>query len=171
LTPRAVTPTVHARFIRKTTTRDKSDTESSFTFRLVASERTGSQVRQITLLNLPRHFDLPQPDLPQPDWPQPDWPQPDWPRLCSRIGALLARQSGMLPEPQAVEVLAQRFTARLIAAQPGSGEPAAAPQSASATPVPVYAEVDSHLSATHSAVRGWSGSRRSRRHGLAGDQP
>lgn len=126
-------------FIRKTTTRNKSDTESYFTFRLVASERTGSQVRQITLLNLGRHFDL---------------PQPDWPRLCARIDALLAGQPGMLPEPEAVEVLAQRFAARLIAAGPGPGEPAAAPppaapepaqpapSAASATPGPVYAEVD-----------------------------
>ena len=129
-------------FIRKTTTRNKSDTESYFTFRLVASERTGDQVRQITLLNLGRHFDL---------------PQTDWPRLCARIEALLAGQPGMLPEPEAVEVLAQRFAARLIAAQPDRGEPAAAPPpaapepaqsasaaalAASATPDAVYAEVD-----------------------------
>ena len=127
-------------FIRKTTTRNKSDTESYFTFRLVASERTGDRVRQITLLNLGRHFDL---------------PQPDWPRLCARIDALLAGQPGMLPESEAVEVLAQRFAARLIAAQPGPGQPAAAPSppsapepaqpapsAASATPGAVYAEVD-----------------------------
>jgi transposase len=105
-------------FIRRTTTRNKSGGESYFTFRLVASERTGSQVRQITLLNLGRHFDL---------------PQSDWPRLCARIDALLAGQSGMLAEPEAVEVLAQRFAARLITAEPGSGGPA---------PVPVYVEVD-----------------------------
>jgi hypothetical protein len=134
-------------FIRKTTTRNKSATESYFTFRLVASERSGDQVRQITLLNLGRHFDL---------------PQPDWPRLCARIDALLAGQPGLLPEPEAVEVLAQRFAARLIAAQPGPGAPAAAPpppapepaqtapaQTAPAAPsaastsqVPLYAEVD-----------------------------
>ena len=130
-------------FIRKTTTRNKSDTESYFTFRLVASERTGDQVRQITLLNLGRHFDP---------------PQPDWPRLCARIDALLAGQPDMLPEPEAVEVLAQRFAARLIAARPGRGEPAAvprppaapeppqpapaAPSAGSATPGPIYAEVD-----------------------------
>jgi len=122
-------------FIRKTTTRDKSGAESYFTFRLVASERTGNQVRQITLLNLGRHFDL---------------PQRDWPRLCARVGALLAGQSGMLPEPEAIEVLAQRFAARLITARPGSGEPAVAPpppapvvrSAASVTPIPIYAEVD-----------------------------
>ena len=126
-------------FIRKTTTRNKSANESYFTFRLVASERTGDQVRQITLLNLGRHFDL---------------PQPDWPRLCARIDALLAGQPDMLPEPQAIETLAQRFAARLIAAQPGPGAPATArspaapeptqpvPSAASTTPGPVYAEVD-----------------------------
>ena len=126
-------------FIRKTTTRNKSANESYFTFRLVASERTGDQVRQITLLNLGRHFDL---------------PQPDWPRLCARIEALLAGQPDMLAEPEAIETLAQRFAARLIAAQPGPGQPAAAlsptapepaqpaPSTASATPAPVYAEVD-----------------------------
>jgi transposase len=126
-------------FIRKTTTRNKSATESYFTFRLVASERTGDQVRQITLLNLGRHFDL---------------PQPDWPRLCARIDALLTGQPGLLPEPEAVEVLAQRFAARLIAARPAPGEPTAAPppaapepaqpapSAASATPGAVYAEVD-----------------------------
>jgi hypothetical protein len=142
LTPPTVAPTLRAMFIRKTTTRNKSDTESYFTFRLVASERTGNQVRQITLLNLGRHFDL---------------PQRDWPRLCARIDALLTGQPGMLAEPEAVEVLAQRFAARLIAAQPGPGEPASAPSPAtpgpvqpapawplvaSATPDPVYAEVD-----------------------------
>jgi hypothetical protein len=142
LTPRAVTLTFRTMFIRKTTTRNKSATESYFTFRLVASERTGNQVRQITLLNLGRHFDL---------------PQPDWPRLCARIDALLAGQPGMLPEPEAVEVLAERFAARLIVAQPAPGEPAAAappaapepaqpaptaPSVASTTPAPIYAEVD-----------------------------
>ena len=129
-------------FIRKTTTRNESANESYFTFRLVASERTGDQVRQITLLNLGRHFDL---------------PQPDWPRLCARIEALLAGQPDMLAEPEAIETLAQRFAARLITGQPGPGEPAAAPPSpapesaqpappapstAATTPAPIYAEVD-----------------------------
>jgi hypothetical protein len=90
LTPRAAALTFLAMFIRKTTTRNKSGTESYFTFRLVASERTGDQVRQITRLNLGRHFDL---------------PRPDWPRLCAGIDGLLAGQPGMLPEPEAVEVL------------------------------------------------------------------
>ena len=124
-------------FIRKTPTRNKSANEPYFTFRLVASERTADRVRQITLLNLGRHFNL---------------PQKDWPTLCARIEALLCGQPDMLPEPQAIEVLAQWCAARLIAAQPG--EPAATPlpaAPASAQPIPSavsippnphYAEVD-----------------------------
>jgi hypothetical protein len=42
----------------------------NLTSRLVTSELTGKQVRQITLLNLARQFDL---------------PQSEWPRLCARI--------------------------------------------------------------------------------------
>ena len=79
-------------FIRKTATRNKSTREPYFTFRLVASRRTGQQVRQITLLNLGRHFDL---------------PPEDWPRLCSRIDALLAGQAGLLAELFAGSLRAQ----------------------------------------------------------------
>jgi hypothetical protein len=129
-------------FIRKTATRSKSTQESYFTFRLVASERTGKQVRQITLLNLGRHFEL---------------PQHDWPRLCARIDAWLAGQAGMLAEPEAIEVLAQRYAARLIAAHPAPAPAAAAatsqappappvvqpePSAMPAAPDPIYAEVD-----------------------------
>jgi transposase len=132
-------------FIRKTTTRNKSTTESYFTYRLVESERRAKQVRQITRLNLGRHFDL---------------PKADWPRLCVRIEALLAGQAGMLPEPETIETLAQRFAARLIAtgldpaplvavpapltARPAAEPAAAAPpvQPAPPMPDPVFAEVD-----------------------------
>ena len=124
-------------FIRKTATRNKSANETYFTFRLVTSERTGKQVRQITLLNLGRQFDL---------------PQGDWPRLCARIEALLDGQSGMLAEPEAIETLAQRYAARLIVAGPGSNAPeparSAVPSGPSASPAksavsnPVFAEVD-----------------------------
>ena len=124
-------------FIRKTATRNKSANESYFTFRLVTSERTGKQVRQITLLNLGRLFDL---------------PQDDWPRLCARIEALLVGQAGMLPESEVIETLAQRYAARLIVAGPGPAalEPAppAVPSAPSGSPAksaasdPVFAEVD-----------------------------
>jgi transposase len=119
-------------FIRKTATRNKSAGEPYFTFRLVTSERTGKQVRQITRLNLGRQFDL---------------PPADWPRLCARIEALLAGQAGMLPESEAIETLAQRYAARLIAAGPQPTPPAAqsAPAVSSAKPAapdPMFAEVD-----------------------------
>ena len=124
-------------FIRKTATRNKSANESYFTFRLVTSERTGKQVRQITLLNLGRQFDL---------------PQDDWPRLCARIEALLAGQAGMLRESEVIETLAQRYAARLIVAAPGPAAPEPAPPAVPSAPSgspaksaasdPVFAEVD-----------------------------
>ena len=90
-------------FIRKTATRNKSTSETYFTYRLVSSTRIGRQVRQITLLNLGRHFDL---------------KQSHWPRLCARIDALRAGQVAMLAEPEGIEAAAQRYAARLIAARP-----------------------------------------------------
>ena len=79
-------------FIRRTRTRSIGE---YFTFRLVRSERIGDQVRQRTLPNLGRHFDV---------------AQSDWPVLCRRIDELLA---GQLPDgPPALESHAQRITAR-----------------------------------------------------------
>ncbi len=109
-------------FVRKTTTRNKSTKDPYFTYRLVTSERVGKQVRQITLLNLGRHFDL---------------PQYNWPRLCARIEGLLGGQAAMLAEPAAIEALAQRLAARLIAAP---SDPAAT--NTSVTPKTTFAEVD-----------------------------
>jgi transposase len=116
-------------FIRKTATRHKSTSEAYFTCRLVTSERTGKQVRQITLLNLGRQFDL---------------PQNDWPRLCARIEALLAGQGGLIGEPDIIETLAQRYAARLILAGPtvDMSPSLAASAVKSAAPNPVFAEVD-----------------------------
>ena len=61
-------------FIRQTRTNNKATGESYTTHRLVRSERIGARVRQITLLNLGRHFPI---------------RQEDWPLLCSRIDALI----------------------------------------------------------------------------------
>ena len=63
-------------FIRRTRTRADGE---YFTFRLVRSERIGDKVRQRTLLNLGRHFDV---------------AQGDWRTLCRRIDEILA---GRLP--------------------------------------------------------------------------
>jgi len=130
-------------FVRKTVTRNKSTNESYHTHRLVASERTGKKVRQITLLNLGRHFDL---------------PPTDWPRLCARIDALLAGQVGLLAEPEAIETLAQRYAARLIATRPvatpaptataiatvpaAAPPPAKSPAAPAEASAPCFAEVD-----------------------------
>lgn len=114
-------------FVRKTATRNKSTNESYSTHRLVASERTGKQVRQITLLNLGRHFDL---------------PQADWPRLCARIDAILAGQVGLLAEADAIEMLAQRYAARLIAIRPAAPAAATTPAVGDTAAAPSFAEVD-----------------------------
>lgn len=120
-------------FIRKTQTRNKSTTEAYFTYRLVTSERVVKQIRQITLINLGRQFDL---------------PQPDWPRLCARIEALLEGQTlALIPEPQTIETLAQRYAARLITARPAQTSaptPSPSPQTQAPVPAPapLFAEID-----------------------------
>ena len=87
-------------FIRRTRTRSIGE---YFTFRLVRSERTGSKVRQRTLLNLGRHFDI---------------APSEWPVLCQRIDELLAGQLPLPPDgPPALESHAQRITALLLAGE------------------------------------------------------
>src|SRR5664279_5154942 len=88
-------------FIRQTKTRSATTGESYTTFRLVASERIGKQVRQRTLLNLGRGFTL---------------AKDEWPLLCTRIEQLISGQGSLLPESPAIEVLAGRYAARLVAA-------------------------------------------------------
>ena len=86
-------------FIRRTRTRSIGD--HYFTFRLVRSERTGSKVRQRTLLNLGRHFEV---------------AQSDWPALCRRIDELLAGQMPLPGDtPPALESHAQHIAAQLLA--------------------------------------------------------
>jgi len=92
-------------FIRCTTTRNRKSGEAYFTHRLVETRRVGNAVKQRTLLNLGSHFDL---------------PQAEWPVLAARIEQLLRGQAALLPSSlsEAVEILAQRFAAQLIARQP-----------------------------------------------------
>jgi transposase len=87
-------------FIRQTKTRNSTTGESYTTFRLVASERVDKQVRQRTLLNLGRGFTL---------------ARDEWPLLCTRIEQLLSGQGILLPESAAIEALAGRYAARLVA--------------------------------------------------------
>lgn len=90
-------------YIRRTQTRNTATGETYHTDRLVRCERVGGKVRQVTLLNLGRHFAV---------------PQEDWPALCARLqeilsgqGVLLARQPMTPPaaapgplEVQALEI-------------------------------------------------------------------
>jgi transposase len=89
-------------FIRRTPTRRKPDGETYHTYRLVETRREGGRVRQITLLNLGRHFDIAE-DL--------------WPALCARLAQLLGRQDDLLPVamPEAAEAEAQRLAAQFVA--------------------------------------------------------
>ena len=89
-------------FIRRTITNSRETDQAYYTYRLVEGIRTGSVVKQTTLLNLGSHFDL---------------PQADWPALAARIDALLHGQEALQLEPlaEAIEAMAQRCAAQLIA--------------------------------------------------------
>ena len=88
-------------FIRRTQTRSTSTGQAYFTHRLVRSERIGVTVRQRTLLNLGRHFDV---------------AQNEWPALCRRIDEVLGGQLQLAPDcPPALESHAQHIAAQLLA--------------------------------------------------------
>ena len=100
-------------FVRRTQTRSTANGEPYFTHRLVCSFRTGARVRQRTLLNLGRHFAL---------------PQSSWPLLCSRVEQILSAQHALplADVPRDIEQEAHRIAAQLLARQvalPGAGEP------------------------------------------------
>lgn len=104
-------------FIRRTNTRNRKTGEAYFTHRLVETARVGASVKQITLLNLGAHFDV---------------PQDDWPSLAARIDEVRRGQSSFLAKglTKSLESYAQRYAAQLIAreAQGGSGDNAPAEQ-------------------------------------------
>jgi hypothetical protein len=89
-------------FIRQTRTNNKATGEGYFTYRLVRGERIGGKVRQITVLNLGRHFPV---------------KQDDWPLLCSRIEQLLQPQETLLAIACSdhIERIAQRCFEQLVA--------------------------------------------------------
>ena len=75
-------------FVRRTQTRRTEDGKPYFSHRLVYAERLGSTVRQRTLLNLGRHFDM---------------AQAHWPLLCARINEALSGQASLVADcPPAV---------------------------------------------------------------------
>ena len=88
-------------YIRRTHTNNSSTGERYYTYRLVASQRVDGKPRQMTLLNLGRHFAVEQ-NL--------------WASLCVRIEQFLSHQAELLPIelPLAVDKAAQRIAAQLI---------------------------------------------------------
>lgn len=92
-------------YIRHVITRRTAAGETYASYRLVESRREDGRVRQVTLLNLGSHFDL---------------PETQWPLLCLRLSQLLGQQGVLLPAdvPEAVEITAQALAARFVARSP-----------------------------------------------------
>ena len=97
-------------FVRRTRTR-ATDGAAYHTHRLVRSERDGGRVRQRTLPDLGRHFDVER-EL--------------WPLLCQRVEAVLDGQGDLFGDaPPAVEAEAQRIAEQLLARGAAPAEAAA----------------------------------------------
>ncbi len=96
-------------FIRCTTIKSKQSGDPYQTYRLVESERVNGKVKQRTLLNLGRHFDL---------------PKSQWSDLSSRITHLLSAQEMLfsLELPAELEAMAQRYAAQILASRSVSKE-------------------------------------------------
>ena len=91
-------------FIRCTTTRSNSSGNPYKTFRLVESERVEGKVKQRTLINLGRHFDV---------------PKPQWTDLSCRISELLSPQQSLISIELSTELeaMAQRYAAQIVASR------------------------------------------------------
>ena len=91
-------------YIRRTTIKSRRTGEPYYTYRLVESVRVDNNVRQRTLINLGRHFDV---------------HRDHWIPLAQRIEELISRQGILVPvelDPK-LEVLAQRYSAMVIHAK------------------------------------------------------
>ena len=88
-------------YIRRTTIKSRQTGEPYYTYRLVESIREGERVRQRTLLNLGRHFEV---------------PREQWAALVQRIEHLVGGQADWLPADLDAqwEEAAQRYAAQLI---------------------------------------------------------
>ena len=99
-------------YIRRTQTRNSATGERYFTHRLVRSQRVGGKVRQVTVLNLGRHFAV---------------AQADWQKLCARLQEILSGQEPLLGYGSLLlEREAQRLAAQILARE-GAAAPAPAP--------------------------------------------
>jgi hypothetical protein len=115
-------------FIRTTPTRNGTTGERYLTHRLVESRRVGGQVRQVTLLNLGRHFSL---------------DKAHWPDLCQRLDQWLSGQQGLMPQTvrESAERCAQHCFVRLVAQGGGQTSSDAASSGSAASP-PEFAEIE-----------------------------
>lgn len=88
-------------YIRRTSIKSRKSGEPYYTYRLCESERLGGQVKQRTVLNLGRHFDI---------------PREAWQTLCSRIEQRLSHQVNLfdIQLPEQLETLAERYSAQII---------------------------------------------------------
>ncbi len=118
-------------FIRQTRTSNQATGEGYVTYRLVRSERIGGKVRQITVLNLGRHFPI---------------KAEDWPILCSRLEQLLHPQTLIMPLEcsESIERAAQRYYAQLVARAPAIASAAEGAAGSAGEPRPPadFQEVD-----------------------------
>ena len=88
-------------YIRRTSVKSRKTGEPYYTYRLVESVREGERIRQRTLLNLGRHFDV---------------PREQWAALSQRIDDLVSGQQDLMSvglQPQWEEA-AQRYAAQVI---------------------------------------------------------
>lgn len=89
-------------YIRCTSIKSKKSGDPYYTYRLVESERVAGKVKQRTLLNLGRHFDL---------------PKSLWHDLAARISQLISQiQSELfaIELPPEIEAMAQRYAAQIL---------------------------------------------------------
>jgi transposase len=88
-------------FIRRTTIKSRETGEPYYTYRLVESVRTAAGVRQHTVLNLGRNFEV---------------PRAQWAPLAQRIGALLGGQLDLIADglDGQWEAMAEHIAARLV---------------------------------------------------------
>jgi transposase len=98
-------------FIRRTTIKSRESGEPYYTYRLVASVRVAAGVRQHTVLNLGRNFEV---------------PRPQWGPLAQRIEALLGGQLDLIADGLDAqwEAMAQQYAARIVSRH-GTVAPAA----------------------------------------------
>ena len=96
-------------YIRRTSIKSRHTGEPYYTYRLVESMREGRRVRQRTLLNLGRHFEV---------------PREQWGALVQRIEHLVGGQQDLMPAylDAQWEEAAQRYAAQLIRTRASVGE-------------------------------------------------